>query len=66
MRLPTDRTGWRSIFEWAIALGMLALTLIGAASIGVFVAPFAIVGMGVAVRRNLMVWLCLSISALGR
>ena len=52
MRDPPNRTGWRSLLEWACALGLLTLTLIGGASIGMFVAPFAIAAMAVAVRRN--------------
>ena len=47
-----SRTGWLSLLEWAVAFGLLALTLIGAMSIGLFVAPFAIVAMTLAVRRN--------------
>src|SRR5262245_56432850 len=49
---PTKRTGWASLLEWTFAFALLALTLIGAASIGIFVAPFAIVAMAVTVRRN--------------
>ena len=55
MRAPTNRTGWLSLLEWAIASLTLTLTLIGAASIGIFVAPFAIIAVVVAVRRN-RVW----------
>lgn len=29
----TFRTGWRALLEWALAFGLLALTVIGAASI---------------------------------
>ena len=49
---PLNRTGWGSLLEWAFAFALLALTVIGAASIGIFVAPFAIVATIFAVRRN--------------
>jgi len=52
MRAPTNRTGWLSLLEWAIASLLLTLTLIGAASIGILVAPFAIIAVVVAVRRE--------------
>ena len=55
MRAPTNRTDWLSLLAWAIASLLLTLTLIGAASIGIFVAPFAIIAVVVAVRRN-RVW----------
>lgn len=47
-----DRTGWKSLGEWILALGLAALAVIGAASIGMFVLPFAIVAMVFALRRN--------------
>lgn len=47
-----SRTGWGAFLEWAGAFGLLALTVIGAASIGIFVAPFAIVATTLVVRRN--------------
>ena len=47
-----SRTGWRALLEWALAFALFALTLIGAASIGIFVAPFAIGAVVLAVRRN--------------
>ena len=49
---PLNRTGWGALLEWAFAFALLALTVIGAASIGIFVAPFAIVAMIVSIRRN--------------
>ena len=52
MRDPMSRTGWPALLEWAVAFGLFALTFIGAASIGIFVAPFAIVAMVLAVRRS--------------
>jgi hypothetical protein len=48
----TGQAGWQALVEWALAFALLALTLIGAASIGMFVAPFAIAAMVFAVRRN--------------
>jgi hypothetical protein len=47
-----DRSGWRSLIEWALALGLVALALIGAASIGIFVVPFAVVALVFASDRN--------------
>jgi hypothetical protein len=52
MEQPMSRTGWGALLEWAVAFGLLALTVIGAASIGMFVAPFAIVATIASVRRN--------------
>jgi len=52
MRAPTNRTGWPSLLAWGIASLLLTLTLVGAASIGMFVAPFAIMAIVVAARRN--------------
>ena len=46
------RDGWPAFLEWALALGLLALTIIGAASIGLFVAPFAVAALVLAARRN--------------
>src|SRR6476661_9902648 len=36
-----ERTGWWSLFGWAVAFGLAGLTLIAAMSIGVFVLPVA-------------------------
>jgi hypothetical protein len=44
--------GWEPLGEWAVAFGLLALALIGAATIGVFIFPFAILALIVAARRN--------------
>lgn len=35
-------TGWRSLILWSIAFGTITFTVISAASIGLFVAPFAL------------------------
>jgi len=47
-----NRSGWQSFAEWALALALLSFALIGAASIGVFVFPFAIAALVFAERRN--------------
>jgi hypothetical protein len=47
-----NRSGWNSFAEWALALALLSFALIGAASIGRFVFPFAIVALVLAERRN--------------
>jgi hypothetical protein len=47
-----SRKGWEPFGEWAVAFGLLALALIGAASIGLFIFPFAILALFVAARRN--------------
>ena len=47
-----DRTGWQSLAEWAVALSLLTFAILGAASIGIFVFPFAIAALVVAERRN--------------
>ncbi len=52
MREAPKRTGWGALFEWALALGLVALTLIAAASVGLWVAPFALAALAVAHRRN--------------
>jgi hypothetical protein len=47
-----NRSGWQSFAEWAVALALLSFALIGAATIGMFVFPFAVVALFVAERRN--------------
>lgn len=47
-----DRTGWQSLFAWALALGLAALTVIAAMSIGVFVLPVAAVAFVLVARRS--------------
>ncbi|HEY3115026.1 MAG TPA: hypothetical protein VGJ62_15200 [Gemmatimonadaceae bacterium] len=46
------RTGWQSLVEWAVGLGLLALAVVGALSIGVFVMPFALAALLFAALRN--------------
>jgi hypothetical protein len=50
-----DRSGWQSLAEWGLALGLVALAIVGAMSIGMFVLPIAIVAVVFAARRN-RVW----------
>src|SRR5215208_455167 len=52
MREQADRKGWRSLLEWAAAFALLALAVVGAMSIGIFVVPFAIAAIVLAARRN--------------
>ena len=47
-----DRRGWRSLAEWAVALSLVALAVIGAMTIGMFVLPVAIAAVVLAARRN--------------
>jgi hypothetical protein len=47
-----NRGGWQSLAEWAIALALLTFALVGAATIGMFVFPFAVVALVLAERRN--------------
>ena|SRR5881396_2982855 len=46
------RSGWASFGEWAVALALLTLSGLGAATIGIFVFPFAILALLLAARRN--------------
>jgi hypothetical protein len=48
----TDRGGWQSFGEWAIALGLMTLAVVGAMTIGIFVLPFALAAAWFAARRN--------------
>ena len=43
---------WQSFAEWALAGALLSFAAIGAASIGMFVFPFAVLALVLAVRRN--------------
>jgi hypothetical protein len=47
-----DRTGWQSLAEWTLGLGLLALAVVGALSIGIFVMPFALATLLYAALRN--------------
>ena len=47
-----NRSGWQSFAEWALALALLSFALIGAATIGMFVFPFAVLALVLAERRN--------------
>jgi hypothetical protein len=47
-----NRSGWQSFAEWALALALLALAVLGAATIGLFIFPFAIAALLIAERRN--------------
>jgi hypothetical protein len=47
-----NRSGWQSFAEWAFALALLSFALIGAATNGMFVFPFAIIALVFAERRN--------------
>jgi hypothetical protein len=43
--------GWLSFGAWALAGAPLCMTLIGAASIGIFVAPFALLTLWLVARK---------------
>jgi hypothetical protein len=45
-------SGWQSFAGWALAGALLSFAAIGAASIGMFVFPFAVLALVLAVRRN--------------
>jgi hypothetical protein len=45
-------SGWQSFAEWALAGALLSFAAIGAASIGMFVFPLAVLALVLAVRRN--------------
>jgi len=47
-----DRTGWPSLLEWSLALGLIAFAVISVMSIGVFVLPFGVMALAIAARRN--------------
>jgi hypothetical protein len=46
------RVGWQAFAEWALGAALLSLAAIGAASIGVFIFPFALLGLLIVARRN--------------
>ena len=46
------RGGWQAFAEWALALAFLAFAVIGAASIGLLLLPFALLALALAARRN--------------
>ena len=45
-------SGWQAFAEWALAGALLVFAAIGAASIGMFVFPFAVLALVLAARRN--------------
>jgi hypothetical protein len=47
-----NRVGWQAFAEWALALALLCVAVIGAASIGIFILPFALLAIALAARRN--------------
>jgi len=47
-----NRGGWPAFAEWALAMALLSFAVIGAASIGVLVLPFALLALALAARRN--------------
>ena len=46
------RTGWQSLGEWALPLGLVASAFIAAMSTGAIIFPFALVAVALAARRN--------------
>ncbi len=52
MRQSRRRTSWRALLQWALALGLVAFTLVALASIGIWVAPFALAAIAMVMRRN--------------
>ena len=48
----SNRTGWEPFAEWALALALLTVSVLGAASIGIFVVPFALLALFLAGQRN--------------
>jgi hypothetical protein len=49
---PTRRAGWMGFTLWAVVGVLMSLSLAGAASIGLFVAPFAVLAAVLVARRN--------------
>lgn len=47
-----NRRGWQSFAEWALALALFSFAVIGAASIGMLVLPFALLALVLVARRN--------------
>ena len=47
-----SRVGWRAFAEWAFGVALLSFAAVGAASIGVFVLPFALLILVLVARRN--------------
>jgi hypothetical protein len=45
-------SGWRAMLAWAIAVGLAALAVIGAMTIGMFVAPVAVAALVYATLRH--------------
>jgi hypothetical protein len=47
-----SRVGWRAFAEWALGVALLSFAVLGAASIGVFILPFALLSLLIVARRN--------------
>jgi hypothetical protein len=47
-----NRVGWRAFAEWASGVALLSFAVVGAASIGLFVLPFALLSLLIVARRN--------------
>ena len=46
------RTGWASLVEWSLAFALLALVVVSAASIGMFLIPVAMAAVATVGQRN--------------
>src|SRR5688500_4235174 len=44
--------GWPSLLNWALAFGLLTLTVLGIMSIGIFILPFAAIALVFVARRH--------------
>jgi len=47
-----NRVGWRAFAEWALGVALFFFAVLGAASIGVFILPFALLSLLIIARRN--------------
>ena len=47
-----NRVGWQAFAEWALGVALLSVAALGAASIGVFILPFALLSLVIVARRN--------------
>ena len=46
------RHGWLSLLQWTLALGLVAYSVVGAMTVGMFVIPFALGAVVIVARRN--------------
>jgi hypothetical protein len=51
-----DEPGWGSLMAWALAFALVALSMLGIFSIGIFILPFAVLALSYAFHRRRARW----------